>query len=151
MNDQQVSKGIAALRRSNNKPQKITIDGETFYFRRMTIDQEDALDLIIRSHQDSTLREPASPPEGSDDSAWESYEQALAEYRVKANKAFRRLTADIMKFILTDENGGTIFLPEDDVYTLLDNVYASCFHRAYIAFRQGGEVSSAAVEQRFPK
>ena len=50
-----VSKGIAALRLSNNKPEKVVVDGETFFFKRLTIDEESKVNGIILSFQDSEL------------------------------------------------------------------------------------------------
>lgn len=146
----EISKGMLALRKSREKPEKITMGGETFLFRKLTISMEDDLDAIVKANQDETLKEPAKPDEGADEATVRAFANAFVEHKQKAAKAFRKLTAEIMKYVLVDENLKPVFEEEDDVYGSLDNVYAENFFRAYARFRQGAEVSPAQAEGRFP-
>lgn len=144
-----ISKGMAALQRSNNRAEKITIGGETFMFKRLTIGMEDELDRIIKDNQDDTLKPPAEPPQDAGEDAIKAYGEAAVEFQNKAAKVFRKLTAELMKYILLDETDKPLFAPEDDVYGTLNNVYAKNFFAAYTRFRNGTEATPAAAEKRF--
>ena len=146
-----VSKGMLALRRSKSRAEKITVGGETFYFRKLTIDQEDHIEEIVKRHQDPSVKVPPQPEQGADQEAVAAYTEAFIAYKRNAERNFRRLTADLMKFCLLDETDKPMFEPEDDVYTELDNVYAEKFFTAYGKFRQGAQAAAAEAEQRFPK
>lgn len=145
-----VSKGLCALRKSNTSPERISVDGEMFYFKKLTIDMEDELDNIVKESQNPNLKPPERPAENADIEAVRAFEEAFLAYRQEAAKTFRQLTAKIMKFVLTDEAGKPFFDANDDVYGLLNNVYAEKFSRAYMKFRQGSEATPAAAEARFP-
>ena len=145
-----VSKGLLTLRKSNMSPERVQIDGEMFYFKKLTIDMEDELDSIVKDSQNPNLKPPERPAENAEIEAIRKFEEEFLAYRQEAAKTFRQLTAKIMKFVLTDEAGKAFFAPEDDVYGLLNNVYAEKFSRAYMKFRQGSEATPAAAEARFP-
>ena len=153
MNETTVSKGVAALRRSNCKAERISMGGETFYFRKLTIGMEEELDAIVRANQDLTLKAPERPAADASEENLRRYAEELSTYNQQSAKSFRRLTAEIMKYVLCDENDKALFEPDDDVYSLLNNVYAENFFRAYSKFRTGAnvEAGSAAAEARFPK
>lgn len=146
-----VSKGMLALRRSKGKAERIVIGGDTFYFKKLTIDQEDEIEAIVKRHQDPDLKPPAQPEKDADEQTVAKYTEDFLAYRRKAEKNFRKLTADLMKFVLLDETDKQMFDPEDDVYGELDNVYAEKFFTAYGKFRQGAQAAAAEAEQRFPK
>ena len=146
-----ISKGMLALRRSNGKAERVVIGGETFYFKKLTIQMEEDLDRIVKENQDATLKVPVQPAEDADEEAVRGYVEQLTEYKQRAAKLFRKLTAEIMKYVLLDETDKAMFAPDDDVYNNLNNVYAENFFRAYTKFRQGAEVNPAAAEERFPK
>ena len=145
-----VSKGLCALRKSNTSPERISVDGEMFYFKKLTIDMEDELDAIVKESQNPDLKPPERPAEDASFDAIRKFEEDVLAYRQEAAKSFRKLTAKIMMFVLTDEDGKPFFSPDDDVYGLLNNVYAEKFSRAYMKFRQGSEATPAAAETRFP-
>ena len=151
MTPQTIGKGMLALQRSNAKAEKITIGGETFYFKKLTIAMEEELDRIVKENQDDTLKVPERPADDAGEEAFRAFEDALIEYKQRAAKAFRKLTAEIMKYVLMDDENKPLFAPEDEVYENLNNVYAECFFRAYGKFRQGAEVNPATAEERFPK
>ena len=153
MNEGTVSKGIATLRKSNTKAERISMGGEMFYFKKLTIGMEEELDKIVRDNQDLTLKAPKQPPADASEEVLLSYAEELAAYNQNSAKAFRRLTAEIMKYVLLDESNHPLFEADDDVYTLLNNVYAENFFRAYSKFRTGvnAEAGSAAAEARFQK
>ena len=67
----------------------------------------------------------------------------------RSQVAFRRLTCDLIKFLLTDENGKPFFAEEDDIYDLVNNVYAENFFEAYSKFRGGLEGGTVESEKRF--
>jgi len=146
---EQLSKGMMALRRSGNRPEKITVNGEIFYFRKLTIELEEQLDNIIKSSQDPTLKPPEALAEDADEAARKAFEDAALDYRQRAAKSFRKLTAEIMRFTLTDENAKPFFTAEDDIYGMLDNVYAQTFFTAYQRFRGGTTEAPSATEARF--
>ena len=136
MTPQTIGKGMLALQRSNAKAEKITIGGETFYFKKLTIAMEEELDRIVKENQDDTLKVPERPADDAGEEAFKAFSDALIDHKQRAAKAFRKLTAEIMKYVLVDENLKPVFEEEDDVYGGLDNVYAENFFRAYARFRQ---------------
>ena len=143
--------GTAAPKRSNSKAERVVIGGDTFYFKKLTIGMEEQLDQIVKANQDDTLKLPERPADEADEAAVKAYGEALMEYKGRAAKAFRKLTAEIMRFVLLDETDKPLFAPEDEVYENLNNVYAENFFRAYNKFRQGAEVNPAKAEERFPQ
>ena len=152
------SKGILALRVSKTKAERITVEGETFFFRRLTIGMEEQLELIVRANQRDDLVEPPLPVEGEDGTispeAAKEYAERLSEFNREANRAFRRITAEIMRFVLVDEHGKDFFSESDtteEIVDLLNNVYANKFFKAYTKFREGSEVSVTNAESRFQK
>ena len=144
------SKGLLALRKSNNSPERISVEGEMFFFKKLTISMEDELDAIVRENQSTELKPPAEPAPDASAEEVKAFQAAFLAYRQEAAKAFRRLTAKIMDYVLVDETGKPFFAPEDDIYGLLNNVYAEKFYKAYLKFRQGAEATPAAAEARFP-
>ena len=146
-----ISKGMLALRKSNGRAERVTVGGETFYFKKLTIQMEEDIDRIVKENQDASLKVPEQPKEGADEDTIRGYVEALGDYKQKAAKLFRKLTAEIMKYVLLDETDKAMFDPDDDVYSNLNNVYAENFFRAYTKFRQGAEVNPAAAEDRFQK
>ena len=147
----EISKGMLALRRSNGRAERITINGETFYFKKLTIGMEEQLDQIVKDNQDDSIKMPERPADDAGEEAMKQYTDAFVDCKQRAAKAFRKLTAEIMKFVLLDEGDKPLFAPEDPVFENLNNVYAENFFRAYSKFRQGTEVSPAAAEERFQK
>lgn len=150
-NENTVSKGMLALRKSNQRGERVTIGGDTFCFKKLTIAMEDELDRIVKENQDETLKEPVRPADESDETAIRKYADEIVEFKQKAAKAFRKLTAEIMKFVLLDETDKPMFSADDPVFENLNNVYAENFFRAYRKFRQGAEGGPAQAEDRFPK
>ena len=144
------SKGIAALRRSLMRAERVNIDGEMFYFRKLTIAQEQELDDLVKSHQRKDLVPPKDLEKDSTVEQQQAYVADLMVYKQECNKAFRKVTAEIMKYVLLDETNAPFFDQADDVYNELDNVYAEKFLRAYTKFRQGTEAAAAGSEARFP-
>ena len=108
----EVSKGVLALRLHGNKPVKIVVNGDVFYFKKLTLSAEEAVKRIIKSHQDPTLKPPKDLPEGATDEQREEYMRELDDYTDRSQVAFRRLTCDLIKFLLTDENGKPFFAEE---------------------------------------
>ena len=151
MSEVVVSKGMAALRRSNQRAERIVINGETFFFKKLTIDMEDDLDMIVKSNQDPNLKPPKQPAEDSDTETIAKWTEEVVAFQQKSAKAFRKLTAELMKYLLLDESDKPLFDPEDDVYGNLNNVYAENFFRAYNKFRQGAEGVPASAEGKFPQ
>lgn len=145
-----VSKGLCALRKSNTRPERVQVDGEMFYFKKLTIDMEDELDNIVKESQNPDLKPPERLADDAGIEAVRTWETAVLAFRQESAKAFRQLTAKIMKYVLTDEDGKPFFSPDDDVYGQLNNVYAEKFSRAYMKFRSGSEATPAAAEARFP-
>jgi len=145
----EISKGMVALRRSNMKAEVVEIGGERFYFKRLTIAMEEELDRIVKANQDESLKPPIEPGKDADEEAQKAYAQAVVDFQQRAAKVFRKLTAEIMKYVLLDESDKPLFAPEDDVYENLNNVYAKKFFQAYTKFRNGAEASPAAAEKRF--
>lgn len=147
-----VSKGIAALRLSNNKPEKVVVDGETFYFKRLTIDEESKVNGIILSFQDSGLLPPEALKDGATKEEMDAFRKEMFEYTTKSAQAFRKLTAELMKYVLVDEAGNKFFNESDDVYSMLNNIYADKFHIAFQKFRGNTETGGVAgAETRFQK
>ncbi len=150
MGKQAVSAGIRALRLSASKPEKIVVEGEAFYFKRLTLAMEEQLDVLINKHHSFSPQ----PPDELDADATEDEKKAYADKVVEFGKdqarAFRALTADIMKFSLLDASGEKFFAEEDDVAGMLDNVYAEKFFKAYTKFR-GMEAVTADADTRFQK
>jgi len=113
----------------------------------------------VKRHQDPDLKEPKAPVAPAEDCGEEAknafrleviaYTDAYMAYRRTAEKNFRRLTADLMKFILLDEADKPMFDAEDDVFGNLDNVYAEKFFKAYQIFRQGAQAQAGEAEKRF--
>lgn len=147
----EVSKGIVALRKHGLKPVTVTINGDKFMFKKLTIGAEDQIKDIIKANQDDTLKPPATPPEGSSDDVMLEHYKEVDEYSTKAAKLFRRLTCDLMKFMLLDEGGAQLFSEDDDIYDLVNNVYAENFFTAYTKFRNGMSGGVAEADSRFQK
>lgn len=147
-----VSKGMLALRRSKNKAERIEVGGEMFYFRKLTVDLEDAIDVIIKRFQMPDLKPPAPLEKGqeNDTDLVRKFQEDCLEYKRSAERNFRKLTAELMRFCLLDECDKPLFDETDDVYSNLDNVYAEKFFRAYTKLRQGAQAEAAAAEARFP-
>ena len=144
-----VSKGMAALRRSNQRAERIKIGDDTFCFRKLTIDMEDALDAIVKANQDPSLKPPEKPADDAGDEAFVKWTEDFVEFKQKSAKVFRKLTADLMKYLLLDETDKPLFDENDDVYSNLNNVYAESFFKAYTKFRNGAEAGVADTERRF--
>lgn len=144
-----VSKGMAALRRSNQRAERVTVAGELFCFRKLTIEMEDELDAIVKANQDPSLKPPEKPADDAGDDAVAKWADDFVAFKQRSAKAFRKLTAELMKYLLLDECDKPLFSPEDDVYGQLNNVYAENFFKAYTKFRQGAEAGVADVEKRF--
>lgn len=154
----QVSKGLRAIRLSNRKPEKHIMGGDVFYFKRLTIAMEEELDDLVRSGQDDNLAMPEAPIVGEDGNMdpveLKEYDKKLAEFMRGTNRVFRRITAEIMKYVLVDETGAPFFSEADtvdNIFEQLDNVYAENFFKAYQKFRGMGEANVANAETRFQK
>lgn len=145
-----ISKGMLALRQNNAKGEKITVDGETFYFKKLTIDMEEQLDGIAKANQNPDLTPPEAPKDTTDRAAMLAFDNDLLTFKQESAKSFRKVTAEIMKYVLLDDNNKPLFDADDDVYSLLNNVYAEKFFKAYMKFRQGAEAGPAEAERRFP-
>lgn len=147
----EISKGMLALRKSNTRAERVVVGGDTFYFRKLTIAMEEELDLIIKNNQDETLKMPEQPAENSEEAVIRKWANDMLEFKQRSNKVFRKLTAEIMRYVLLDEGDKPLFTPEDDIFADLDNVYAATFFKAYNKFRNGAEVNPAVAEDKFPK
>lgn len=147
----EISKGMLALRKSNTRAERVVVGGDTFYFRKLTIAMEEELDLIIKNNQDETLKVPEQPAENSEEAVIRKWANDMLEFKQRSNKVFRKLTAEIMRYVLLDEGDKPLFTPEDDIFADLDNVYAATFFKAYNKFRNGAEVNPAVAEDKFPK
>lgn len=149
----QVSKGMAALRLSNRKVDKISVEGTTFCFRRLTINDEKRLDDIIKGNM--FYEKPPTAPEGDvPDSEIKKYTEAVMDFQSRQQISYRRLAAALMKFVLVDESGKLFFNEDDDVYSMLDNKFAEQFNRAFRKFRgeDADEAGKAAnADTRFQK
>jgi hypothetical protein len=145
-----VSKGMLALRRSNNAPLCIKEGGDSFWFKKLTIEMEEAISEIVRANQDDSLKAPEKPAEDADDAAWKAFGEAFLDFKTRSDRAFRKLTAEIMRYVLVDENGNPYFDDDDDVFSMLNNVYAKRFYDAYTKFRNGTEVTASEAEKKFP-
>lgn len=150
----EISKGMLALRKSRSKAERIEVGGDMFYFRRLTIELEDSLEEIIKRHQDPSLKAP--PPLSKEDEADPEKVRAWTEQfgavKRATEKLFRRLTAELMKFLLLDETDKPLFSEEDTVDAIfdgLDNVYAGKFFQAYMELRQGAQTKAAGAGDRF--
>ena len=144
-----VSKGMAALRLSNKRAERISVNGTMFFFKKLTIDMEDELDAIVKANQDPTLKPPSKPADDASDADIEKWTDEFVAFKQKSAKAFRKLTAELMKYLLLDEKDDPLFSADDDVYANLNNVYAESFFKAYTKFRQGAEAGVAETEKRF--
>ena len=144
-----VSKGLAALRLNNRRAERISVNGTMFYFRKLTIDMEDELDAIVKANQDPTLKPPEKPADDAGDDAVAKWTDDFVAFKQRSAKAFRKLTAELMKYLLLDESDKPLFNADDDVYGNLNNVYAENFFKAYTKFRQGAEAGVAETEKRF--
>lgn len=144
-----VSKGMAALRLSNKRAERIQVNGVMFFFKKLTIDMEDEIDAIVKANQDPTLKPPEKLPDDASAADMEKWTDEFVAYKQKSAKVFRKLTAELMKYLMLDESDNPMFAPEDDVYGNLNNVYAETFHKAYLKFRQGAEAGVAETEKRF--
>lgn len=145
----EVSKGMLALRQSKQKAERVVIDGTTFYFRKLTIAMEDDLEKIIQSHQNPDLKPPQDPGPTATLEERTAFNEAVAAFIRVSERGFRRLTADLMKYILLDESDKPLFDVDDDVYSELDNVYAKRFYRAFTEFRNGTAAGAGGAERRF--
>ena len=144
-----VSKGMAALRLSNKRAERISVNGTMFFFKKLTIDMEDELDAIVKANQDPTLKPPEKLPDDASAADVEKWTDEFVAFKQKSAKAFRKLTAELMKYLLLDESDAPLFSAEDNVYGELNNVYAESFFKAYTKFRQGMEAGVAETEKRF--
>ena len=145
----EISKGMLALRKSNDRAERVVVDGNTFYFKKLTIAMEAELDRIIKDNQDDTLKPPERPADDSTDAVIKAWAEEMVAFKQKSDRAFRKLTAEIMKYILLDETDKPLFAPEDEVYENVNNVFAASFFKAYNQFRNGAEANPAAAEKRF--
>ena len=145
----EVSKGMAALRLSNQRAERVSVGGTMFFFRKLTIDMEDELDAIVKANQDPTLKPPEKPADDAGDDAVAKWTDDFVAFKQRSAKAFRKLTAELMKYLLLDESDKPLFSADDDVYGNLNNVYAENFFKAYTKFRQGAEAGVAETEKRF--
>ena len=145
----EVSKGMAALRLSNQRAERVSVGGTMFFFRKLTIDMEDELDAIVKANQDPTLKPPEKPADDAGDDAVAKWTDDFVAFKQRSAKAFRKLTAELMKYLLLDESDKPLFNADDDVYGNLNNVYAENFFKAYTKFRQGAEAGVAETEKRF--
>lgn len=147
----EISKGMLALRRSNDRAERVVVGGDTFYFKKLTISMEEELDQIVKKNQDDTLKVPERPADDAKEADVRAWGEALVDYKLRAAKAFRKLTAEIMKYVLLDETDKPLFTEDDDVYGQLNNVFAENFFKAYNKFRSGAEVNPAKAEEKFPQ
>lgn len=150
----EVTSGIIALREHMKKPILIEEGGDKFYFKKLVVADDDAIRNIIQSHQDTTLKPPEEPKpaEGEEDVTAEvrdGYFKAVDDFSEKTDKLFRRLTCALMKYILTDSKGNKLFDEDDDIYDLVNNVYAKNFFGAYTRFKNGNFGGVAEAEKRF--
>ena len=145
----EVSKGMAALRLSNQRAERVSVGGTMFFFRKLTIDMEDELDAIVKANQDPTLKPPEKPADDAGDDAVAKWTDDFVAFKQRSAEAFRKLTAELMKYLLLDESDKPLFSADDDVYGNLNNVYAENFFKAYTKFRQGAEAGVAETEKRF--
>ena len=145
----EVSKGMAALRHSNQRAERVSVGGTMFFFRKLTIDMEDELDAIVKANQDPTLKPPEKPADDAGDVGVAKWTDDFVAFKQRSAKAFRKLTAELMKYLLLDESDKPLFSADDDVYGNLNNVYAENFFKAYTKFRQGAEAGVAETEKRF--
>lgn len=147
----EVSKGMLALRQSGKKVEVIVMGGERFCFKRLTIAMEEEIDAIVKANQDTSLKAPTPPAEDAGEDAVREYTEAFIAFKQKAAANGRRLTAELMRYLMVEEaSGNPLFTADDDIYANLNNVYAESFYRAYIKFRHGAEATPAAAEGRFP-
>ena len=144
-----VSKGLAALRLNNRRAERISVNGTMFYFRKLTIDMEDELDAIVKANQDPSLKPPQKLADDAPEADQAKWVDEFVAFKQKSAKAFRKLTAELMKYLLLDEKDEPLFSADDDVYANLNNVYAETFFKAYTKFRQGAEAGVAETEKRF--
>jgi len=147
----EVSKGILMLRKDATKPVTITKGGQAFTFKKLTMDAEDQIKVIIQAHQDTSLKPPTQPEEGCSEDVIDQYIKDLDDHSEKTQKLFRRLTCDLMKFMLVDDNGKDMFDEKDDIYPIVNNVFAQNFFNAYMEFRGGNSGGVAEAESRFQK
>lgn len=145
----EVSKGMAALRLSNQRAERVSVGGTMFYFRKLTINMEDELDAIVKANQDPSLKPPEKPADDAPDDVVAKWTDDFVEFKQRSAKSFRKLTAELMKYLLLDECDKPLFAADDDVYGNLNNVYAENFFKAYSKFRQGAEAGVADTEKRF--
>ena len=150
MSEEGTSKGMRALRINNGKGVVLVEGGERFCFKKLTIQMEADLNKIVQANQDLSLKAPKEPPADAGEEALRDFSAAFLDFRQKSAEVYRRLTAEIMKYVLLEEaTNNPLFNVDDDVYSLLNNVYAENFFRAYSKFRQGSEATPAAAERRF--
>lgn len=141
-----VSSGMLALRKSNREGERITVEGEMFIFKRLTIDDEEKLEAIIKAHTGNEPKKPDQPKDDATEDEVNAYIEQFGEYTRQSARAFRSLTADIMKFVLLGPDHKPFFNEDDDVAADLNNVYAEKFFKAYNKFRGG---VSADAETKF--
>lgn len=150
MSTQVISKGVLALQRSAQRPVEVTVDGEVFRFRKLTVSAEEE---IRRLSDNYSMPELPKAPEGegvtTEDS--EAYVEQMKAYEAESTEKFCRLTCDLMKMVLVDENNKPFFEEGDDLYNLLNNIYMDQFYRAYNHFREGKNGSVTSAEARFQK
>ena len=150
----EVSKGMLLLRKNSKKPVSVTSDGEVFFFKKLTILAEEDIKNIVKSHQDPTLKAPKEPkPAAGEDELADTvlfdFNEKIEKYTDRAEKLFRQLTCELMKYILTDTDGEPLFSEDDDLYSNVDNVYATNFYKAYTHFRSGASGGVVEAEARF--
>jgi hypothetical protein len=145
----EVTKGVIALREHLNRPIMVKENGDTFYFKKLTMGAEEEIDKIILAHQDTSLKPPADLTAESTEQEIEQYNKDVVDYTNRVQKALRHLTCALMKYMQTDEKGNPLFAQEDDLYDLVNNVYAQNFFNAYTKFRNGRIGGVAEAEKRF--
>lgn len=145
----EVSKGIVALRKHALKPVKITVEGDVFYFKKLTVGDEDEIKKIIFANQDENLKPPKVYDDDASTEVISAYYKELDAYSDKATKQFRKLTCVLMKYILTDEHGNPFFNEDDDIFDVVNNVYAERFFKAYGIFKGENSGGVAEAESRF--
>lgn len=147
----EVTQGIIALREHLKKPITITENGDTFHFKKLTVSNEEALKEIIKAHQDPTLIPPKEPEEGADEATITEYYKELDAFGEKTERSFLKLTCELMRFVLVDSKGNDFFAEDDDILSVVNNVYARNFFGAYQKYRGGNFGGVAEAEKRFQK
>ena len=150
-----ISKGMLALRKHLGEPVKKEAGGDTFFFMKLTIGNENEIKRLVNLHQDLTLKPPDQPKKDEDgniaDDVTAKFMKDYGDYTDKSEHLFRMLTADMMKYLLVEKNGAKLFGKDDDVYSNVNNVYAENFFKAYNDFRGLTTGGAPEAEARFPR